>query len=154
MVWGCFGGNSVGNLVKIEGIMDKKVYHSILVKHAMSSETRILRRGFIFQQDNDPKHTSLLCKKYLGKKKNSGAIKNMEWPPQPPDLSPIELLWEELDKAVRKKHPTKREGLWKILQDSWKKISAETLEKLIARMPRICAAVMRAKGRHFDEKLL
>lgn len=151
MVWDCFGGNRVGNLGKIERIMDKKIYHGILVKHAIPSGTRILRRRFIFQQDNDPKHNSFLCKKYL--KKKIWCHQNHGMATQSPDLSPIELLWEELDRLVRKEHPINREGLWKTLQDSWKKIPAEILEKLIARMPRICAAVIRAKS-HFNEKLL
>ncbi len=40
----------------------------------------------------DPKHTSKLCKSYLERKQSAGIMSVMEWPPQSPDLNPIELL--------------------------------------------------------------
>ncbi len=40
----------------------------------------------------DPKHTSKLCKSYLERKQSAGIMSVMEWPPQLPDLNPIELL--------------------------------------------------------------
>ncbi len=40
----------------------------------------------------DPKHTSKLCKPYLERKQSAGIMSVMEWPPQSPDLNPIELL--------------------------------------------------------------
>ena len=76
----------------------------------------------------------------------------MEWPPQSPDLNPIELLGDELDRAVRKRAPTSATQLWTILQQEWEKIEIEKLQKLIARMPRICKAVLKSRGGHFDEK--
>jgi hypothetical protein len=152
MVWGCFGGNSVGDLIKIDGIMKKEQYLEILKNHGVSSGTRIISRGFVFQEDNDPKHSSALCRDFIKKKQNQKAIKIMEWPPQSPDLFPIELLWEELDREVRKHVITSKNNLWAVLQESWDRISEETLNKLINRLPRICKAVIKSKGNHFDEK--
>ena len=48
--------------------------------------------NFLPQQDNDPKHSSKLCKNYLGKKQSAGILSIMEWPAQSTDLNPIELL--------------------------------------------------------------
>ncbi|XP_073528969.1 uncharacterized protein [Phyllobates terribilis] len=67
MVWGCFAGDTVGDLFKIEGILNQHGYHSILQWHAIPSGLRLVGPSFIFQQDNDPKHTSRLCKGYLTK---------------------------------------------------------------------------------------
>lgn len=63
MVWGCFGNGQTGDLKKVEGILKKEGYHQILVKHAIPSGKRLMGGKFAFQQDNDPKHTSILCKK-------------------------------------------------------------------------------------------
>ncbi|XP_073529695.1 uncharacterized protein [Phyllobates terribilis] len=91
MVWGCFAGDTVGDLFKIEGILNQHGYHSILQRHAIPSGLRLVGPSFIFQQDNDPKHTSRLCKGYLTKRESDGVLRQMTWPPQSPDLNPIEM---------------------------------------------------------------
>jgi hypothetical protein len=87
MVWGCFGGNRVGDLIKIDGIMKKEHYLEILKNHGVSSGTRIIGRGFAFQEDNDPKHQFYTVQRFSKDKKNQKAIKIMEWPPQSPQLN-------------------------------------------------------------------
>ena len=151
MVWGCFAGDTVGDLFKIEGTLNQHGYHSILQRHAIPSGLRLVGRSFIFQQDNDPKHTSRLCKGYLTKKESDGVLRQMTWPPQSPDLNPIEMVWGELDRRVKAKGPTSAKHLWELLQDCWKTISGDYLLKLMERMPRVCKAVIRAKGGYFEE---
>lgn len=154
MVWGCFSHAGVGQLVKIEGIMKKEQYHNILQRHAIPSGINLIGRGFIFQQDNDPKHTSKLCASYLERKKEADHLDIMDWPPQSPDLNPIELLWEELDRRVRDLKPTSLPSLWDCLKQAWNNIQPQTLQKLVERMPRLCAAVIKAKGGHIQENRL
>ena len=60
MVWGCFCFGGVGDLYRVRGNLDKHGYHSILIRHAVPSGMRLIGRGFVMQQDNDPKHVSLL----------------------------------------------------------------------------------------------
>lgn len=152
MVWGCFSFSGVGTLHRIHGTLDKNGYHSILSRYALPSGKQLVGHGFVFQQDNDPKHTSHYCMNYLKMKQESGELSLMEWPPQSPDLNPIELLWEELDRQVRKECPTSSEKLWDILQNAWQRIPSSVLEKLVLRMPRIVKSVLAAKGGFFDEK--
>ena len=75
----------------------------------------------------------------------------MEWPAQSPDLNPIELLWEQLDCMVRKKSPSSQSNLWEVLQEAWGEIYSGYLNKLTARMPKVCKAVIAANGELFDE---
>ena len=93
-------------------------------------------------------NTSRLCKSYLAKKESDGVLRQMTWPPQSPDLNPIEMVWDEMDRRVKAKGPTSAQHLWELLQDCWKTISGDYLMKL---MPRVCKAVIKAKGGYFEE---
>uniref|UniRef100_A0A8B9HBQ6 Transposase Tc1-like domain-containing protein n=1 Tax=Astyanax mexicanus TaxID=7994 RepID=A0A8B9HBQ6_ASTMX len=77
MVWRCFAGETVGDLFKIEGTLNQHGYYSILQRHASPSG---LDDHLFFHQDNDPKHTSRLCKGYLTKKESDGVLHQMTWP--------------------------------------------------------------------------
>lgn len=65
MAWECFADTQVCGLVGIDGIINPKVYHNILVYHASTFGRRLVGQNFVFQQR--PKHTSKLCTNYLQK---------------------------------------------------------------------------------------
>ena len=95
-VWGCFSFKGVGDVHWTKDVLTKEKYHSILQRHAIPLGLRLCGRGFILQQDNNPKHTSQLCKNYLKKKGDQGELVVMDFLPQSPDLNPIEHLWDHL----------------------------------------------------------
>ena len=70
----------------------------------------------------------------------------MDWPPQSPDLNPIENLWKTLGVKVMERNPTNTEDLWVKLQEEWSKISIEDCQELIRSCSRRCAAVIESKG--------
>lgn len=151
MVWGCFSAAGVGDLIEVTGRMKKEQYQQIILNHAESSGFRLIGAGFELQQDNDPKHTAKDTTALLKKKVHQGMFTWMDWPSQSPDFNPIELLWDELDRKVRTDPPTSKPDLLKKLQKYWNEITPECIAKLLQRMPKLCAAVIKAKGGYIDE---
>jgi transposase len=63
MVWGCFSSNGTGELEMINGRMNGEMYREILEKKLRKSTVSLGHdRDFVFQHDNDPKHTAKLTK--------------------------------------------------------------------------------------------
>jgi len=149
MVWGCMGWNGVGRLAEIEGKMDAKQLVEILEDHLLPSieESGIPREDFIFQQDNDPKHKSKMAKQWF---ENQG-ITLLDWPPQSPDLNPIEHLWTYLKNQLKDNYEVAPKGVWELWErvaKEWEEIEPEECQRLIESMPRRLEAVIRAKGGH------
>jgi len=143
MVWGCMCANGVGTLEFIDGIMDQYIYQGILSRNLKSSARNLqLGRHFTFQQDNDPKHSAKSTKEYFVKNK----IKLLEWPPQSPDLNPIEHLWEHLDRKIRTSPITSKTILKQRILEEWPKIQADVTLNLVESMPRRLEAVILSKG--------
>jgi len=72
--------------------MDAAMYHKILDENLLpSARTLKMGCGWVFQHDNDPKHTIQATKGWLKKQH----IKVLEWLRQSLDLNPIENLWRE-----------------------------------------------------------
>ena len=86
MVWGCFAWSGIGNLVQIEGIMTAEGYIDILCDNLKESLLKLdLGNNFIFQQNNNPKHTAKKTTVLF----KSNKAKLLEWPPQSPDLKSV-----------------------------------------------------------------
>ena len=83
----------------------------------------------------------------MTKKEGDEVLHQVTWPPQSPDLNPIEMVWYGLDCRVKEKQPTVLSICW----NSFKTIGKAFLMKLVDRMPRVCKAVIKAKGGNFEE---
>jgi len=99
---------------------------------------------YIYQDDNAPCHTAKKVKEW----KESKSINSLIWPAQSPDLNPIENLWSELDRKIRKheQKPKNKTELIKILQEEWDNLDTNFLIKLIDSMPQRIKGVIENKG--------
>ena len=41
-------------------------------------------------------------------------LHQMTWPPQSPNLNPIEMVWDELDGRVKEKQSTSAQNMWEL----------------------------------------
>uniref|UniRef100_A0A8C6KMD7 Tc1-like transposase DDE domain-containing protein n=1 Tax=Nothobranchius furzeri TaxID=105023 RepID=A0A8C6KMD7_NOTFU len=143
MLWGCFAANGTGALQRVNGIMKKEDYLHILQHNLKSSARRLgLGRSWVFQQDNDPKHTSKVVKEWL----NQARIRVLEWPSQSPDLNPIENMWTVLKKQVHVRKPSNLTELHQFCQEEWSKIQPEACQKLVDGYQKRLIEVKMAKG--------
>lgn len=143
MVWGCFAASGVGELHFIEGNMNAAQYIDILKKNLHKSARNLgIEDRYIFQQDNDPKHTALNTRLWL----LYNCRKYLKTPPQSPDINPIENLWSIFKQRLRYHSIRNISDLKTALQEEWKKIPRNLTEKLVQSMPKRLRAVIKQKG--------
>lgn len=144
MVWGSMAAAGVGSLVFIQPKMDRWVYLDIIKSNLKSDAAKLkLGNNWIFQQDQDPKHTAHVVKSWL----LYNVPKQLHSPPQSPDLNPIEHVWDYLDRhRIRKHRITNVNMLKNILLEEWNKIPPSYTEKLVSSMNRRLKACVNAKG--------
>ncbi len=154
MLWGCFSAKGPGRLICVKERMNGAMYRDILSENLLPSARALkMKRGWVFQHDNDPKHTARATKEWLRKKH----FKVLEWPSQSPDLNPIENLWRELKVRVAQRQPQNITALEEICMEEWVKIPATVCENLVKTYRKRLTSVIANKGyitKYWDEILL
>jgi len=155
MIWGCFVGDIKSPLVALRRKHNADAYVRVLRETLIPFIQTLppqLQRDFIYQQDNAKIHTAHISMQFL----QDNAITIMEWPPNSPEMNPIEHLWHCLKTQLHRQFPdppllgggpdTVRQSLEERLIVVWESIVHERLDKLIASMPCRVHALYEAKG--------
>jgi hypothetical protein len=166
MVWACFTGERLGPLIVCdEGGIGGDEYEDILYDGLFSLIDDLLKapedsetiqvadeNTYIFMQDNAPCHKSTEVLEFLWENN----VPVMVWPPQSPDLNPIENLWVAFKARFHERftqlfnHPSKsleaRYRYSEVLQEVWYSQGQELIDHLIESMPRHVKAVIEANG--------
>ena len=122
----------------MNGAMNREILSENLLPSARALK---MKRGWVFQHDNDPKHTARAMNEWLRKKH----FNVLEWPSRSPDLNPIENLLEGVESpccpATAPKH-----ALEEICMKEWAKIPATVCENLVKTYRKRLPSVFANKG--------
>jgi transposase len=159
MMWGCFVGDKLGPIAFIDGSIKKEQYIAVLDQCFLEFIDALGADGLrdiIFQQDNASPHTANLTRDWLKDAAKEHGFTIMDWPPNSPDMNPIEHLWAHVKRELHRRYPdTKyllgspaviRRILKRRLFEVWWAIGAEVLNGLVESMPDRVRALIKAKG--------
>ena len=99
-----------------------------------------------FQHDNARPDVARVCQDFLA----NNNIVPLDCPPYSPESSPIEHLWDELDRRVRRRRNIPNTlGQWRTaLLEEWENIPMRKINALVNSLQRRIRAVISARGGH------
>ena len=123
--------------------MTGEVYRHILQRNSFESVKKLnLGRNWVLQQDNDPKHRAHIVTKWLADK----GVERLKWPSFYPDLNPIEHIWDEIEKRMRKEKAKNEFELKQALLKVWYNIGNDVTKKLVDSVPNRLHGVIPMNG--------
>jgi len=163
MIWACFLADKLGPIVFVEGGIKQDVYIGMLDQyfvpflHALNADGQT---NLEFQQDNASAHTAKRTKEWLRAMAEQNNLRLMEWPPNSPDMNPLENLWAHMKLELHRQYPdtaslkgspeTIKAALRPRLQEIWWNIGNDVLMNLVESMPCRVQALIHAKGWYIE----
>jgi transposase len=128
MFWGCMTRRAWGPIRAIEGTINGETYLQLLMDKVIP-EIEASTVPIIFQQDNAPAHKKALVTTFL----QAQNFETLDWPPQSPDLSPIEWVWNIIKMKMKalKPRPRTTARMQAAILDIWENLEDSTREKTI-----------------------
>lgn len=141
--WGAVAKSGLGPLVPLNGNLNGEKYVELLEDNFIDvyKDSGV---GSIFMQDNAPSHKTTHVMNYLSMEQ----VSVLEWPPQSPDLNPIENIWAVLKSKLRKNSgfPTNRRELIARAQEVWLSLEEKTIDNTLDSMPKRMQLVLESNG--------
>lgn len=146
MIWGAFSGYHKSPIVIIPtGRRTAADFVNIVYEGALFSFYSLHDRSndMSLMEDGAPVHRSSLSNRW----REAQSMAKLNWPPNSPDLNPIENLWKIVKDQVQNKHrPRDRDQMASAVQREWNGVSRDVLDTLISTMPYRMKAVIDAQG--------
>ena len=144
MVWGGISSGGKTDLVLIEGNLNGQRYITEILQSQVVPYAGAIGDEFILMDDSARPHRARVVDQFL----EVQGVTRMEWPANSPDLNPIEHLWDQLKRAVRRRinQNTTLGALYQLLQEEWAALPPQSLSNLIDSMPDRCNQVLMNNG--------
>ena len=123
MAWGCFCNGKRGPLVFVNKSLNHVKYIKILNEQLLPFARQLFPDGkVLFQQDNATSHVAKDVQEWF--KTHSNELVLLQWPPQSPDISPIENIWHILKKKISQRNPRPQslDDLRRYMKEEWERI--------------------------------
>ena len=154
MFWaGLIGTELIGPFRVPDGVkMNSEGYTSFLHRHFVPWYLLLnqqSRERLIFMQDNAPSHASRHTRNFLGAMGLEGDI-FMDWPPNSPDLNPIENYWGLFKAQLYSggRQYANKDDLWRNIVQTFKSMSPLLPGRLTSTMDTRLATVLRKNGNY------
>jgi hypothetical protein len=103
------------------------------------------RHRIIYVQDGWGVHSAKVVQQWF---KANGVYLLPNWPPNSPDLNPIENLWAILKRRVAERRPLGLENLMNVIQEEWDNLPDEMIYNLTASFKERLEECIRRNGGH------
>ena len=130
--------------------VDAQYYTEVLLKRMIPQMNRLTRgEDYVFMEDGARAHTAQLTLKHLGKRKHLNLLEPHDWPPNSPDLNPVDYcIWGILETNVyRGRRITDLDTLKQAIITEWAKIPQDVISRSIDSFRRRLKRVVE-EGRH------
>lgn len=146
MIWGDITGRNRTRLVVVHGNLNAARYIEEILAPVAVPFIENNGPGMMLQQDNARPHVARVVRDYL----DDNEVHAIPWPANSPDLNPIEHVWDEMDRRLRRlpHQPTSLRELRDSLIQVWQDIPQTFHANLITSMRRRCRAVIDSDGGH------
>ena len=142
--WGCFSRVGLSPLVALDGNMTGEKYIN-LIRDVVIPEIEAANRPMTFMQDNAPCHKAKIVLDFMAE----NDIELLDWPPQSPDMNPIENLWAIIKSRRQNKYglPKSRNEIIDQIFDIWDNIEPSLVENLANSANKRINLVLKLKGK-------
>lgn len=151
----CSAGKSRLHFVDDKAKVNADYYLTNLIPKLIEDATALMPSGFIFQQDGAPAHTARATQNWLRGNCDDFIAKD-EWPPNSPDLNPLDYhVWGAMLEAYQKldKKPSTIAELRTTLQKIWNDLPQKTVAKAVQHFRKRLQACVEKTGGHFEHSI-